>query len=251
MAVLSDGRLLVAGYASNGTNEDFMVARYTEDGLLDDTFGDGGKRVVDFGGFEGAEDIAIDEAGNILLVGEVNHDMGVVRLTAEGDPDDGFGEGGKVVLDRGENDRATAVLVAPDGAIYVGGSTQDGGVWSMAVARVTEAGELDPSFGEDGWGFATAADADVQAYDMIVLPNQTLLLVGSWTAADVTEAAARIDLSGQHDPLFGADGFYHRAIGSGGDDSLSAVALQEDGKVVAAGSTKNSSVDALLVRLGW
>lgn len=252
ITALSDGRLLVAGYASNGSNDDFMVARFTEDGMLDDTFGGAGKTVVNFGGFEGVEDIAIDEAGNILLVGEVNHDMGVVRLTPEGDPDDSFGDGGKVLLDRGENDRATAVVVGPDGGIYVGGSSQEGGVWSMAVARLTGTGELDDSFGESGWGLATAADADVRANDMLLLPNQMLLLVGSWTAGSVTEAAAaRVDASGEHDPLFGTDGFFHQAFGSEGNDEFTTAALQEDGKVVVGGSAANASVDALLVRLGW
>jgi uncharacterized delta-60 repeat protein len=228
------------------------VTRFTEDGILDDTFGTGGHTVVDLGGYEGVDDIAIDGAGNILLVGEANHDMAVVRLTAEGDPDDGFGEGGKLILDRGENDRATAVLVGSDGAIYVGGSSQTGGVWSMAVAKLTPAGELDDSFGEGGWGLATAASADVLANDMLVLPNQMLLLVGRWTADAMNEAAAaRIDASGQHDPLFGDGGFYHQAIGTGGDAELFAVDLQEDGKVVAAGSAKNATVDALLIRLGW
>ncbi len=252
ITALSDGRFLVAGYASNGTNDDFAVARFTEAGVLDGTFGNGGTTVVDFGGFEGAQDIAIDEAGNILLVGEVNHDMGVVRLTAEGDPDAGFGDGGKVLLDRGENDRATAVLVGSDGAIFVGGSSQEGGVWSMAVAKLTGTGDLDDSFGEGGWGLATADSADVSANDMIALPNGMFLLVGGWTAGAMTEAAAaRIDPSGQHDSAFGEAGFYHQAIGSGGDDQLYAAALQDDGKVVAAGSTKNASVDALLIRLGW
>jgi uncharacterized delta-60 repeat protein len=251
VAVLSDGRLLVAGYISNGTDTDFSVARYSKDGMLDDTFGSGGHAVVDFGGFEQVDDIAIDGDGQILLVGEVSNDMGIARLTAEGDPDDSFGDGGKLTLDRGENDRVNAVVVGPDGAIYVGGSSQDGGVWSMAVAKLTDAGELDDSFGQGGWGRATAADADVYAYDMILLPNHMLLLVGSWVAEKTEAAAARIDSSGQLDTGFGDGGFYHQAIGTGGDDQLTGVALQADGKVVAVGSSQNATLDALLIRLGW
>ena len=122
----------------------------------------------------------------------------------------------------------------------------------MAVAKVTATGELDTSFGEDGWGMATSATAETSANDMLLLPNQTLLLVGSWTADAVTEAAAaRVDLSGQLDPYFGEGGFYHQVIGTGGDDNFASAALQPDGKVVAAGWSKNANLDALLVRLGW
>jgi uncharacterized delta-60 repeat protein len=252
IGLVPGGGFLVAGYASNGSNDDFAVTRYSEDGVLDGDFGTGGSAIVDLGGYERVNDVAVDGDGRILLVGEAGGDMAVVRLTPEGDPDSDFAEGGTLVLDRGENDEAVGVVVGSDGAIYVGGSSQAGGVWSMAVARLTATGELDTSFGEEGWGLATAPTADAYANDMVLLPNQTLLLVGSWITEDVTEAAAaRIDLSGQHDPLFGEAGFYHQAIGSGGDDTFFAAALQPDGKVVAAGWSRNADLDGLLVRLGW
>ena len=250
--LLSDGRLLVAGYASNGSNQDFLVMRYTADGELDDTFGTGGSTLINFGGYERVTDIAIDGDGNIVLAGTKGNDMALARVSAEGDLDDGFGDGGKVLLDRGEIEEAASVVVGSDGAIYVGGTAQDGGVRNMAVAKLTPAGELDTSFGEDGWGLAGSASGETFAYDMILLPNQTLLLVGGWLEDDVTQAAAaRIDLSGRLDPLFGESGFYRQVIGSGGEDVLYAAALQDDGMVVAAGSSRNANLDALLVRLGW
>lgn len=251
--LLSDDRLLVAGYAHNGGDDDFVVARYSADGELDESFGTGGVAVVDFGGgSDRAIDVAMDGAGNILLVGEAGGEMGIARLTAEGHLDDGFGAGGKVRLDRGGMADAIAVAVGPDGSIYVGGNSEDGGgAWSMTAVMLTPAGELDTSFGEDGWALA-AAGTDTYANDMLLLPNQTLLLVGSWGEGTMTEAAAaRLDLSGRLDPAFGADGFHHQAIGSGGQDALFSAALQDDGKVVAAGWSRNADLDALLVRLAW
>lgn len=252
VALLSDGRLLVAGYASNGSNQDFLLMRYTADGELDDSFGTGGSVIIDFGAFERVADLAVDGAGAIVLVGTRGNDMAIARVSAEGDVDEAFGDGGKAVLDRGEIEEAVAVIIGSDGAIYVGGTVQDGGVRNMAVARLTPTGDLDTSFGEDGWGLAGSASGETFAHDMLLLPNQTLLLVGGWLEGEVTEAAAaRIDLSGRLDTGFGVDGFYHQAIGTGGDDQLFAAALQEDGKVVAAGSSKNADLDALLLRLGW
>ncbi|HEU5057359.1 MAG TPA: Ig-like domain-containing protein [Kofleriaceae bacterium] len=252
VALLPDGRLLVAGYASNGSNQDFLVMRYTADGELDDTFGTGGSTLVNFGGYERVADLAVDGTGNIVLVGTKGNDMAIARVSAQGQIDLGFGDEGKVLLDRGEIEEAVAVIIGPDGAIYVGGTAQDGGVRSMAVAKLTPAGELDAGFGEDGWGVAGSASGETFAHDMVLLPNQTLLLVGGWLEDDVTQAAAaRIDLSGRMDPLFGDAGFYRQVIGSGGEDVLHAAALQEDGMVVAAGSSMNADLDALVVRLGW
>jgi uncharacterized delta-60 repeat protein len=43
VVVDSQDRVVVAGYSSNGSNDDFAVARYTSAGDLDTTFGTGGK----------------------------------------------------------------------------------------------------------------------------------------------------------------------------------------------------------------
>lgn len=254
LTLLPDGRLLVAGYANNGTDDDFAVARYSADGVLDDTFGEEGFTIVDFGGTDRVNDVALDGEGNILLVGEADGEMGIARLTPEGDLDDGFGTGGKVHLARSGMAEAIGVAVGPDGAIYVGGNSEESGdAWTMAATRLTPTGEQDASFGEDGWALAIPAGAATYATDMLVLPNHSLLLVGGWTSGEVTEAAAaRIVMStGELDPGFGEGGFFHQAFGEDGQDTLFAAALQPDGKVVAAGWSRNANLDALLVRLGW
>jgi uncharacterized delta-60 repeat protein len=42
VAIDGSGRIVVAGYSSNGTDDDFAVVRYTASGALDTTFGSGG-----------------------------------------------------------------------------------------------------------------------------------------------------------------------------------------------------------------
>ena len=41
-----DGKIVVAGYSFNGTNNDFALVRYNADGTLDTTFGGGDGNVV-------------------------------------------------------------------------------------------------------------------------------------------------------------------------------------------------------------
>ena len=110
----------------------------------------------------------------------------------------------------------------------------------------------DTDFGEGGWALAGSTAANLYSADMLLLPNQTLLLVGSWSEGEVSEAgAARFDLSGALDPEFGDAGIYHQAIGSAGQDTLFAADLQDDGKVVAAGWSRNADLDAVVLRFGW
>ncbi|MBK6520216.1 MAG: hypothetical protein IPG04_40330 [Polyangiaceae bacterium] len=65
-----DGKLVVAGYSSNGADEDFAVLRLDLDGGLDDTFGVGGVAVTPLG--EGADiafGAALQSDGAIVLGG--------------------------------------------------------------------------------------------------------------------------------------------------------------------------------------
>lgn len=60
IAIQSDGKIVVAGSASNGANDDFAVARYNTDGSLDNTFDGDGKLTTDIrGGFDAAKALII------------------------------------------------------------------------------------------------------------------------------------------------------------------------------------------------
>jgi uncharacterized delta-60 repeat protein len=251
---LADDRLLLAGYANNGLDDDFAVARYAADGTLDPGFGSGGSTLVDLGGLDRAIGMAVDAAGNILLVGEASGDMAIARLTADGAIDTSFAVQGRLKLDFGSYDEAVGVAFGADGALYVGGNSElPGDLFRMVVVKLSPDGEVDPSFGEDGRAVADSGAASTYATTMLLLPNHTLLLLGGWTQGSVTEAAAvRFHLvDGKLDTGFGEAGFYHQEIGSAGQDTLFAAALQPDGKVVAAGWSRNADLDGLLVRLGW
>src|SRR5437773_9494914 len=55
-----DGKLVAAGSAFNGSNDDFALVRYNADGTLDSTFGTGGKVITPIGTFN-------DDAYPLLL----------------------------------------------------------------------------------------------------------------------------------------------------------------------------------------
>ena len=70
VAVQADGRIVVAGQSSNRSNSDFAVARFSDNGTLDSSFGTGGKLTIDFfGSFDGAENVLMQPDGKIVLGG--------------------------------------------------------------------------------------------------------------------------------------------------------------------------------------
>ena len=70
VALQADARIVVAGQSSNQSNPNFGVVRYATDGTLDTSFGTGGKLTIDFfGSFDGAENVAVQPDGKIVLGG--------------------------------------------------------------------------------------------------------------------------------------------------------------------------------------
>lgn len=70
IAVHADGRIFVAGQSSNASNPDFGLACFTSDGVLDAGFDTDGKLTLDFfGSFDGAENVAVQGDGRIVVSG--------------------------------------------------------------------------------------------------------------------------------------------------------------------------------------
>jgi len=93
-----DGKLLVAGFTSSGSNQDFAIVRYNVDGSLDASFGTGGIVTTPIGpSDEVAYDIIVDPSGKIVVAGRTfngsNHDFALVRYNSDGSLDSSFGGG--------------------------------------------------------------------------------------------------------------------------------------------------------------
>ena len=86
LALQTDGKMIVAGAALIGASAEFAAARYRTDGSLDDSYGFGGKVVVDFGdnGANLAYTVALDSMSRAVIAGDANGVFGVARLL--GDP---------------------------------------------------------------------------------------------------------------------------------------------------------------------
>ncbi len=120
---IAAGKLVVAGLSSGMV----AIARYNKNGSLDLTFGDGGKVVTAVAlDTRGLNALAVDSEGRFIIVGVVTsptRQPAAVRLTAAGEPDQAFGEGGVAVLDFGvaSGSQATAfgVVIDRDGRIIV------------------------------------------------------------------------------------------------------------------------------------
>ncbi|MFB7357608.1 calcium-binding protein [Streptomyces gardneri] len=240
----ADGKLVVAGLSEGG----FALARYLPGGGLDPAFGTGGLVTSDFGGgAHSANAVAIQPAdGKIVVAGttEVFGEEGggccffsVARYLPDGTPDPEFGEGGLVRVEEfGGSADGADVAVRSDGRIVAVGKGGGGG---FALVRLDTDGNLDPSLGGDGAvvaGFTPSSpqEAGGIARSMALLPDGRVVSVGyvGNTAFDI--GVVRYLPDGSLDTGFSGDGMVTADFG--GTEFGTAVAVQSDGKILAAGS---------------
>ncbi len=234
LAIQPDGRIIAAGRDGSG---EFAVARYNADGSLDSTFGSGGKLTTDFGGFDVALGVALQADGKIVAVGGggSGSDFALARYNADGSLDASFGSGGMVTTDFGGFEAATAVAIQGDGKIVVTGSTFSGGFQQFVLARYNGDGGPDTSFGggkvvtDFGLGSGFGGALAIQTDGKIVAAGR----------AGTDFVVARYNGDGSPDASFGSGGIVSTDFGGALFDAAFGVALQSNGKIVAAGSTFN------------
>lgn len=99
LSIQSDGKIVAAGYAGNGTDSDFAVARYLSNGTLDTSFASTGKVMTPIGsGNDLADSAVLTSDGSIVLAGSAVvsgfQDVAIVRYLTNGALDSSFGTGG-------------------------------------------------------------------------------------------------------------------------------------------------------------
>ena len=242
LALLPDGRLVVAGYAEGEDGAAFALARYTPGGALDPSFGTGGTlTLAPDSGTHRAHALALLPDGRMVVAGLVGGgDFGVARLLPDGTPDSTFGEDGWVTTDfGGGEDEAHAIVLQPDGRIVVGGSSRFGAADGFALARYDADGSPDSTFGTDGRVTTGAASGVDRLAALLLQPDGHLVAVGTGgTEGSLSFALVRYLPSGSLDPAFGAGGLVTTSLGPL-DDAATTAVLQPDGRLVVGGYTRN------------
>ena len=219
VAIQDDGKLLVAGYSFNGTDNDLAIVRYNSNGTLDTSFG-GGDGIVTTAvgaGNDAGYSVTVQADGKILVAGLSliggNNDFALVRYNSNGTLDTSFGGGDGIATTAvgAGNDGGYSVMVQADGKIVVAGTSNNGSNNDFAVVRYNSDGTLDngfdsilantlngaPTFIENG--VAVVLDADVQIFDaeLSALDNfsgttLTLARNGGANAQDVFSATGTL-----------------------------------------------------------
>jgi len=269
VALQPNGKIVVGGEAGY----DYGLARYNPDGTLDTTFGPNhnGKVTLNIFGEDAIRAVLIRNDGKIVTVGfsgrQGTHDFSIARFRPSGILDTSFATNGTARTDLGGEDQARGAAITTGGRIVVTGyyKVPSTHLQDIAMVRYTPGGLLDTTFGPNGTGWFTTDLGQSEVARALVVQPDNKIVVGAYIGSGGGLAAPnaghdgdeeekgnadflvlRYTSNGALDTTFGPDqqGFVVTDIGGPlSGDHIRGIALQADGKIVAAGNSPGGTVD--------
>ena len=179
--------------------------------------------------------VAVQDDGKIVAVGAAGGGGGrfaAVRSMPGGGVDDTFGGDGKVFTDiTGGQDVAFDVAVLANGKIIAVGRAGVGG-GAFALVRYRPGGRLDTTFGGDGVVITDVTPSNDAVRAIAIQDDGKIVVAGR---ADDRFVVARYRTGGALDPSFAGDGLRQTDF-TARQDIASAIAIQDDGRIVVAGT---------------
>jgi uncharacterized delta-60 repeat protein len=265
IALQTDGKIVAAGWSYDATTTDLLVARFNANGTLDNTFSGDGVVVLPTGlGFSGAEAVAVQDNGMILVAGYSNNGatngFTVWRFQSNGTLDPGFGNSGIYTnILTPDGSFITGMRIQSDGRIVVTGPVYSGATPGAGVMRLTTTGALDNTFDGTGYHLVAefAAQKDYFPNCIALRTDGKIIVAGTYKdhiGGTMTQDAlcAQLNINGTMDDTFGTSGVAVVQVPDY-EEYVQAIAVQDDGRIMMTGdgqSTGASDWNILLERLG-
>jgi uncharacterized delta-60 repeat protein len=149
------------------------------------------------------------------------------------------------------DDNGNAVAIQPDGMIVVAGESHNGNDFDIAVVRFTYSGEPDNTFGTNGKVTVNLGNIYDTGKAVAIQDDGKILVAGSFLSngGGFKMCLVRLNADGSYDDSFGANGIDSFSVGTGSAQA-NAITIQDDEKIIVAGSSTNgSNLDFTVVRL--
>jgi uncharacterized delta-60 repeat protein len=261
VALQPDGKIVVTGQGSttaSADRSDAVLLRFTSTGELDQSFGSGGLLVdLTDGRAISASSLLVQPDAKIVIGSYTNrlpYGVRLARFHRDGRADGSFGARGIVqlnLLSGGEvGGEVRSIVRQPDGKILVGG-------WGIlrddtysVLARFQANGRVDRGFGHRGRMLLKLEDglSETGVYAAELQRDGKIVVAGGHAGRFLV---ARYLKDGSQDSNFGGIGFVSLTAGGRTHGYASAVRIQADGRIVAAGAASKTgmSEDFALVRI--
>jgi uncharacterized delta-60 repeat protein len=182
--IQADGKIIAAAGVVGYLNPSscFVLIRLTQDGSLDNSFGEDGISANLFG-YESHADIPytvkVLQNEKILVAGVFDSIHGcIVRYYVDGTIDDTFGNNGISTMSHGYFE---SLIVDDEGDILGVGSAIDTTTWyrNFYMSRFSSEGLIDDSFGINGHVYTGITNESIRATDFVVDSNGDITVIGN------------------------------------------------------------------------
>ena len=238
LAVQGDGSILVSSPYFGGAGN-YDVIRLSSSGVPDAEFNANAQASIpdDIGRSYGA--VSVANNGTVLVTSVDPDNLNMVRLNADGTPDERFGNHGYLTfaspVEWGSD--AVQVRVLADGQLLVAGNLLQN-EFPYAVMRVNTDGSLDTGFGHNGM---VTFDSSLLSYGdggIAVQADGKVVLSGNSYEFDAANIV-RLNADGSYDDSFGTGGVVAVPL-QGEAGSTHSVTVLADGKIIVGGDTDSN-----------
>ncbi|MGL5003208.1 MAG: hypothetical protein ACRDAM_09755, partial [Casimicrobium sp.] len=254
-----DGKVIIVGSCmtptTTGSTLQACMMRYLPDGTLDSPFDLDGVRVESYGSSASFGIGAVVQRDGKIVMGAHCQDnttptarFCLSRHQSNGALDPTFGSFGRVVTGIGnQRDTPSSIAIDTKQRILVAGVCNVFVILGFAdvkcVVRYLPTGELDPSFGTGGVGYALHANGSAPTAPALAVSGEDKIILAAMckpsTAVPPQPCVTRLLETGAFDTSFSGDGKVITTLGSRDSDDVDrlirAVVVQPDQKIVIAG----------------
>jgi uncharacterized delta-60 repeat protein len=232
----SDRKVVAVGRKGSDFVHSLVIARFSQTGLRDESFGTGGVFGLPSATYSAAYSIEIDADDRVVVAGVEGSQVVVLRLGKDGALDESFGTAGIfrgpflfARLERVEIEKA------PGGYRVLSGTFD-----RCVVTAITASGQLDPRFGQLGTAAITSRDGSRPVCTSMAAGADGSLVIGGHDGSGAL--ALRLRPDGSADPGFAGSDL--RAF-----RSITSLAIEPNGSVLLGVTEDDARQGALVVRV--
>ena len=230
LGIQGDGKIVMAGKSETSSSSSFAIARFNQDGTLDK------KQVTAIGTNSFANSLAFQNDGKLITFGinvEGNKtNFAAARYNLNSSLDPSFGTNG-ILIDKILQGSTfyTCTAIQIDGKILSAGYTWNGQNYDFALIRYNKDGTVDSTFSKGGIQLTDFGGTDDKATGIAIQGDGKIILAGM---AGNKFGISRYNTNGSLDITFDGDGLQTTSFG--GVDFATSASIQNDGKILVAGS---------------
>lgn len=225
-----------------------------QSGALDATFDTDGIVQTHITGYNqsAANGVVVQDDGKVIIGGYARSGGTtkyiVVRYNSDGSLDNSYGSGGIIISSLSGNSNINALALQSDGKLVAAGYLRVSGNNDFFVLRYNNDGSFDTGFNSSGWLSQSMGTSTDVANDVLIQSDGKIVLGGEvQTQSGYDFGLVRLNTDGTLDTGFDSDGKLTTSV-EGNDSRCKTIAIQSDGKIVAAGTGYGTDTDMALAR---